>query len=221
MGNFFTRHSYIAFYLPNLIGYGRLICTMVSLWMAFSQPILASIIYFIGFGLDAVDGLAARKLNQTSTMGILLDMTTDRLSTTGLLCVLCIAYQRYYMVFISLIFIDIASHWTQMYATLLLGKTSHKDSADQGWLMNLYYHNRIFMGYCCVACEVVYLALLIMCDVNSAKNVRNVGPGLDIALYAFLPGFIIKQVVNVLQLLTSVDALNKYDLSKNNQVKKE
>eukprot|EP01023_Acetabularia_acetabulum_P066290 TRINITY_DN8936_c0_g1_i10.p1 TRINITY_DN8936_c0_g1~~TRINITY_DN8936_c0_g1_i10.p1 ORF type:complete len:172 (+),score=5.53 TRINITY_DN8936_c0_g1_i10:75-590(+) len=166
---FLQRHESITIFVPNIIGYIRVICTLASLAVAFKHPLMASLVYFVGFVLDAVDGFVARRLNQTSTMGILLDMTTDRLSTTGLLCVLCMAYPSQYMIFVALIFLDISSHWTQMYSTLLVGKASHKDSEDQGWLMRLYYNNRVFMGYCCVSCEVVYLMLLMMCVQNQAK----------------------------------------------------
>ena len=42
----------------------------------------------------------------------------------------------------------------QMYSTLLLGAKTHKDVHSRAWLVRFYYSNRIFMGYCCVACEV-------------------------------------------------------------------
>lgn len=41
-------------------------------------------------------------------------------------------------------------------STFLVGKTSHKDVKDSSnWLFKAYYGNRIFMGYCCVSCEVI------------------------------------------------------------------
>lgn len=89
------------------------------------------------------------------------------------------------MVFLSLLALDFASHWLQMYrysllqhklfiqllriivlglpgisylihSTFLSGKASHKDVNDStSWLFRLYYGNRMFMGYCCVSCEVI------------------------------------------------------------------
>ncbi|KAH9648411.1 hypothetical protein KPL70_025574 [Citrus sinensis] len=79
-----------------------------------------------------------------STFGAVLDMVTDR---PGL-------------VFVSLPVLDIGSQWLQMYSTFLTGKTSHKDAKDsKNWLFKAYYGNRMFMGYCCVACEVVATAV--------------------------------------------------------------
>lgn len=50
--------------------------------------IVAITLYVSSFVGDLFDGLAARKFDQCSTFGGLLDMVTDRCSTTGLLCVL-------------------------------------------------------------------------------------------------------------------------------------
>ena len=50
--------------------------------------IIAVILYVASFVGDLFDGLAARKFDQCSIFGGLLDMVTDRCSTAGLLCVL-------------------------------------------------------------------------------------------------------------------------------------
>ena len=50
-------------------------------------------------------------LNQTSTLGAVLDMVTDRLATTGLFMLLAMQYPDWYMLCISLVFLDIFSHW--------------------------------------------------------------------------------------------------------------
>lgn len=69
---------------------------------------------------DLFDGWAARKYNQCSDFGGLLDMITDRCSTAGLLHVLSfeynnILYNSYFRVlFLGLIILDISSHWCQV-----------------------------------------------------------------------------------------------------------
>ena len=55
--------------------------------------------------------LPIRMLNQTSTLGAVLDMVTDRLATTGLFMLLAMQYPDWYMLCISLVFLDIFSHW--------------------------------------------------------------------------------------------------------------
>jgi CDP-diacylglycerol--inositol 3-phosphatidyltransferase len=50
-------------------------------------------------------------LNQTSTLGAVLDMVTDRLATTGLFLILAMQYPMFYFPCILFIFLDIFSHW--------------------------------------------------------------------------------------------------------------
>lgn len=37
-----------------------------------------------------------------------------------------------------------------------------QDVNSRSRLVRLYYSNRIFMGFCCVCCEVLYLALFLL-----------------------------------------------------------
>lgn len=78
---------------------------------------------------DELDGRAARSFDQTSTLGALLDMVTDRVATTGLLAILCAVYPDWSLVFLMLLMLDISSHWFQMYSTLLAGSQTHKVGA--------------------------------------------------------------------------------------------
>ncbi|KAK9910974.1 hypothetical protein M0R45_034906 [Rubus argutus] len=58
------------------------------------------------------------------------------------------------LIFLSLLALDIGSHWQQMYSTFLLGKASHKDVKDgTNWLFKSYYGNQMFVAYCCVPSE--------------------------------------------------------------------
>jgi hypothetical protein len=86
-----TTAGDVLLYIPNLIGYLRVACTLLSLILMICFPrrwIIAIILYVSSFVGDLFDGLAARKLDQCSLFGGLLDMVTDRCSTTGLLCAL-------------------------------------------------------------------------------------------------------------------------------------
>ncbi|KAH9648440.1 CDP-diacylglycerol--inositol 3-phosphatidyltransferase 1 [Citrus sinensis] len=149
------RKLSVYLYIPNIIGYVRVLLNCIAFYLCFSDKRVFSVLYFISFVCDAIDGWCARKFNQVSTFGAVLDMVTDRISTACLLVILSQVY-RPGLVFVSLLALDIGSHWLQMYSTFLTGKTSHKDVKDStNWLFKAYYGNRMFMGYCCVACEVV------------------------------------------------------------------
>jgi hypothetical protein len=65
-------------YLPNLIGYIRvvLLATSIALAPRADKWVTSIWAYIVSFALDGADGYAARWLNQTSKVGILLDMIT-------------------------------------------------------------------------------------------------------------------------------------------------
>ncbi|KAJ6906458.1 hypothetical protein NC652_024020 [Populus alba x Populus x berolinensis] len=135
-----------------------------------------------------------------STFGAVLDMVTDRPG----------------MVFLSLLALDIGSHWLQMYSTFLLGKASHKDVKDStNWLFKAYYGNRMFMAYCCVACEVLYISLFLLAQNETEKKLMDVlkasiteGSLVSVVVVLSLFGWAIKQLVNIIQMKTAADALS-------------
>ncbi|CAN8276740.1 unnamed protein product [Cochlearia groenlandica] len=207
-------------YIPNIVGYMRVLLNCIAFAVCFSNKTLFSLLYFFSFCCDAVDGWCARKFNQVSTFGAVLDMVTDRVSTACLLVILSQIY-RPSLVFLSLLALDIASHWLQMYSTFLSGKTSHKDVKDStSWLFKLYYGNRMFMGYCCVSCEVLYIILFLIAQ-NQTENLMNVvveslmqfSP-LSLLLALSIFGWSIKQIINVIQMKTAADVCVMYDIEK-------
>ncbi|GLT42933.1 hypothetical protein SLA2020_169100 [Shorea laevis] len=116
-----------------------------------------------------------------STFGAVLDMVTDRISTACLLVILSQVY-RPSLAFLSLLAIDISSHWLQMYSRFLSGKASHKDVKDSSsWLFKLYYGNRMFMGFCCVACEVLYITLFLIAD-KQLENLKDMKTAADVCV---------------------------------------
>ncbi|XP_013688620.1 CDP-diacylglycerol--inositol 3-phosphatidyltransferase 1 isoform X1 [Brassica napus] len=207
-------------YIPNIVGYMRVLLNCVAFAVCFSNKTLFSLLYFFSFCCDAVDGWCARRFNQVSTFGAVLDMVTDRVSTACLLVVLSQVY-RPSLVFLSLLALDIASHWLQMYSTFLAGKSSHKDVKDStSWLFRLYYGNRIFMCYCCVSCEVLYIILLLIAK-NQTENLLNVVVStltqispLSLLLALTIFGWSMKQTVNIIQMKTAADVCVLYDIEK-------
>lgn len=110
------------------------------------HPRRCSFLYSISCLLDALDGIAARKYEQSTRFGAVLDMVTDRCTTTCLLVFLATAKPAYSMIFQGLISLDLASHYMHMYATLVMGgqTQSHKNvDAKRSWIMNLYYTNKV------------------------------------------------------------------------------
>jgi CDP-diacylglycerol--inositol 3-phosphatidyltransferase len=68
----------IFLFVPNLIGYIRIILTLVSFYYMPTEYGIACFCYIVGGLLDAVDGHAARYFNQSTKYGAMLDQLTDR-----------------------------------------------------------------------------------------------------------------------------------------------
>lgn len=107
-------------YVPNLIGYVRIISGLAAFWVCHDPASWSTffVLYAFSYGLDAVDGVAARALGQTSRLGAVLDMVTDRFCTAALLALLSAVYTSGPLrpaVFTYLMVLDVVSHWAQMY----------------------------------------------------------------------------------------------------------
>lgn len=112
------------------------------------HPRRCSLLYSISCLLDALDGYLARIFQQSTRFGAVLDMVTDRCTTSCLLVFLAIAMPGWAVVFQALITLDFASHYMHMYATLAMGGVwgSHKNvDAGRSWIMNLYYQKVCFL----------------------------------------------------------------------------
>ncbi|KAG9725810.1 hypothetical protein KCU59_g15025, partial [Aureobasidium melanogenum] len=75
----------IFMFVPNLIGYARVFLAIGSLNYMPLHPRTCALLYSISCLLDALDGYAARSFNQSTKFGAVLDMVTDRCTTTCLL----------------------------------------------------------------------------------------------------------------------------------------
>ncbi|KAH0583964.1 CDP-diacylglycerol-inositol 3-phosphatidyltransferase [Termitomyces sp. 'cryptogamus'] len=73
-----TYSENVFLFVPNLIGYSRILLAGLSLHFMSYHPKYCTLLYVVSCLLDAVDGQAARALNQTSKFGAVLDMVTDR-----------------------------------------------------------------------------------------------------------------------------------------------
>ncbi|KAL1296707.1 hypothetical protein AAFC00_000182 [Neodothiora populina] len=155
----------IFLFVPNLIGYARVVLAIVSLYYMPVHPRRCSFLYSVSCLLDALDGYAARKYNQSTKFGAVLDMVTDRCTTTCLLVFLSTAKPRWSIWFQLLISLDFTSHYMHMYATLAMGGSgqSHKNIDEKrSKIMHLYYSNRNVLFVCCALNELFFIGLYLL-----------------------------------------------------------
>jgi CDP-diacylglycerol--inositol 3-phosphatidyltransferase len=204
-------------FVPNIIGYLRLILYLFSfLNHTFGNWQLCISLYAIAFILDEFDGRAARAYNQSSNFGAALDMVADRSATAGLCLILAQLYPNYLLAFIGAIALDISSHYYLIYATGMLGKTSHKDSSEWSTnsLLKLYYGNKTFMDILILGNEVFYILLYLnfyLIGFNFTVGNLNLDSW-QLLIILCLPIYFLKQANNILQLQSAAQEIAKIDL---------
>jgi CDP-diacylglycerol--inositol 3-phosphatidyltransferase len=155
----------IFLFYPNLIGYSRVVLAVASLYYMPLHPRTCSLLYSISCLLDALDGMAARYFDQKTKFGAVLDMVTDRCTTTCLLVFLASAFPRWSIIFQGLISLDLASHYMHMYATLSMGgqDESHKKvDESRSWILKQYYSNNNVLFTFCLMNELFFIALYLL-----------------------------------------------------------
>ncbi|KAI8343881.1 CDP-alcohol phosphatidyltransferase-domain-containing protein [Chlamydoabsidia padenii] len=199
----------IFLFVPNIIGYTRIILAALSLYYMPIHPKACVVLYSISCLLDAVDGNAARYFNQCSRFGAVLDMVTDRCTTTCLLCFLSLRNQSWTILFQFLISLDFASHYMHMYSSMTEGSSSHKKIAEGGsWYLRLYYTNNIILFIMCAGNELFFVLLYIL-------SVANIAQPLNVLWWIALSttGAICfaKQFINVVQIVNASKVLVAID----------
>lgn len=132
----------VYFFIPNIIGYFRFVLLIVTVFTFRDQPIITVVCYSLSQILDAFDGMAARRFNQCTSFGSVLDMVCDRASNAVLLAICGFLYPEYSWFFFLDIILDLTSHWYQMYASLSCGE-HHKNSTTNWKLLKLYYQKPV------------------------------------------------------------------------------
>ena len=196
-------------YIPNLIGYLRVYLLGVAVYHGFSDFRVFFVAYSASQLLDAADGWAARKFKQSSAFGAVLDMVTDRVSSNLLLLVLANLHFQYFFFFAFLAALDYASHWTQMYASVYVGNSSHKNiSVDRPWLLRVYYTNKAFLFLNCLCQEAALLALYLL-HFHPLPGVSH--DFLFACLVASAPLGLLKQIINLVQLVDASKLIVRHE----------
>lgn len=195
----------IFFYVPNLIGYSRILLALLSLIYMKWHPKYCTILYCMSCLLDALDGAAARRLEQTSQFGAILDMVTDRCTTSALICFLCVSYPKYVVIFQLLVSLDLASHYMHMYATLSSGASSHKKVGSRSKLLQLYYSNTNVLFVVCAANELFFVGLYLFSFPLKSPPYLGYYRGVPLSYATLmcivtLPLWLLKQFLNIVQM---------------------
>lgn len=199
-------HRNVFLFIPNIIGYIRILLLAYSFYHILSDYKLALASYLLSCLLDAFDGLAARMFDQSSRFGAMLDMLTDRVSTMCLLMILGLLYREHFFVIQALLVLDIVSHWLHFFASNLQGR-SHKTS-NAGWIMKIYYENKFVLTTVCALEQVFYCSLIVL----HHEGFNH----LSWLIITAVPAVVFKNGINLLQVVRASRVIGELDSSKNN-----
>ncbi|RKP22699.1 CDP-alcohol phosphatidyltransferase-domain-containing protein [Syncephalis pseudoplumigaleata] len=205
-------------FVPNLIGYVRVILAVLSLLVMPTRPLTCVALYCVSCLLDAVDGNAARYFNQCSRFGAVLDMVTDRCTTICMLCHLASVFPSAAVVFQLLISLDLSSHYMHMYSSLVAGAASHKMiSKSRSAILRAYYSNSHVLFLFCAGNELFFVAVYLLSFTLAASTVALPAwlpvAGLQWLALATLPICAGKQIISVIQMVGASRALAEKDLA--------
>jgi len=207
-------------FVPNIIGFIRVILAILSLYYMPNKPWICMGLYTFSCLLDAADGNAARYFDQCSKFGTVLDMVTDRSTTSCLLCFLATKYSSWTILFQLLISLDLSSHYMHMYSSLTSGSSSHKNiDKSSNFILRAYYSdNRVLFIFCALN-ELFFVALYLL-----SFNHEDIVPGLNIIIRLIallsLPVCAVKQIINIIQLVGASQRLANLDLVERRKISK-
>jgi len=205
-----TTAVQVLFFYPNLIGYLRIACMLGAFCYADHDWKITLTLYLLAFGGDVVDGWFARRFNQSSTFGGVLDMVTDRVSTCGLLYFIGskAATPQGRVIVLLLIVLDIFSHW--FHVASVSGHHKSKESLQhRNALLQWYYSIYPLFGFACVGTELLYVySYLHLMRWGVIEEFSST----ELLIFAVLgSACLLKQAVNVVQLVSAAYAMAEAD----------
>jgi len=149
-----TRHYPVPLYIPNLLCYFRIGLAFLGLYKSRSSPVSAILIWAFSAFLDALDGIAARALNQCSNFGVLLDVIADNTLRSNTWVAAATAAKTSTVPAISVLVMNI--EWLTFFATQLHsiengGEHWKGERKQDPWFVKTYFRNN-FRKFCTRQC---------------------------------------------------------------------
>lgn len=202
----------VLFNYPNTIGYIRILLIISSHFFYKNNFPTFALLYSLSVSLDYFDGVIARKFNQCTDFGEMLDILTD-VSGTSYLCYLCILKNsEFSLYFFFMIIFNVIGHWALM-SVAFKKKIKHKNLSCMFYLLDWYFRYELFfMNFLILATEGFLLLFLYFWTYD--LQVFQFG-ALNFLFFFFAVGAIVKNIVHVQTLVNSFYLLSNFkDTSK-------
>lgn len=204
----------VLFYVPNIVDYFRFwfLYKAVESYVYEDDVWTFAMLYILSYSLDIIDGPLARNLNQTSKLGIYLDMVADRVSSCLLLYLSSHAINKRYLqepitwnlqtIFYAsifccfsfcLVFVEIISHGVVMIQSEIKHVHQKQLSLEKSKIVSLYLSNKTILFSTCAAFE--FSGLIILLDLPI------------IYFMLFFPLFLFRALANLIRLYKAISGL--------------
>jgi len=195
----------VFFYRANIVDYIRLIL-LVAAFVCHDDPYLFFVLYALSQTMDMLDGYMARKYNECSSFGAVLDMVLDRASDAMIFVLLGMLYPLYNPLFGFLALLDLCSHWTHMYVSVL-EHHHHKECTNP--ILKFYYKKSV-LALLCAGNEGCWMSLYLL---HHAPDMFQGAELVARCLFYFcLPLAIAKQFISIVQWCDACEQIAEYDL---------
>uniref|UniRef100_A0A672YQ42 CDP-diacylglycerol--inositol 3-phosphatidyltransferase n=1 Tax=Sphaeramia orbicularis TaxID=375764 RepID=A0A672YQ42_9TELE len=200
----------IFLFVPNLIGYARVLLALLSFYLLPCCPWPAVFCYLLSALLDAFDGHAARALNQSTKFGAMMDMLTDRCATMCLLVNLSLLYPSCTFLFQISMCLDIASHWLHLHSSTIKGSSSHKTIDLSGNpILRIYYTSKPVLFVMCAGNELFFCLLYVLHHVQEPAAWFYWLLGLCGTIFFLKSGISLVHLVTASQNMAALDATER------------
>lgn len=206
----------IFLFVPNIIGYARVLLALLSFYLMPCCPWPAVFCYLLSALLDAFDGHAARAFNQSTKFGAMLDMLTDRCATMCLLVNLSLLYPSYTFLFQLSMCLDISSHWLHLHSSTMKGSGSHKTIDLSGNpVLRLYYTSKPVLFVMCAGNELFFCLLYVL------HHLENPADWLFLLLGISAIICVLKSAISVLHLVVASQNMAAMDAAQRSMASKK
>lgn len=122
------------------MSYSRILLAFIGLYLSSSRPVAAIFTWLMSASLDLLDGIVARALNQTSSLGVLLDILADNILRSSVWIAASLSMNGPICATVACFFTSV--EWTTMLATQLSANVHWKEERHEDpWLVRTCFHN--------------------------------------------------------------------------------
>lgn len=146
-----------------------------------------------------------------SHFGAVLDMVCDRFCTCALYLCLANIYPQYKFFIILMLILEITSHWIQMYAATLVGKSHKAIEKERPWILRFYYVVPYSLFFVCLLNETWIFSNYMLYYIDKGMISAYWKPVWRFFNIGFLPVFVFKQVVSLVALFDSSKSIIQLD----------